>query len=90
MNSPKSNAMSELDLAIRNSLRAKMYNARPAASVRVAILSRAAEMRRRIWLPAFVPTPDVNLLWHAPRPAPELGLMVPLLYRLLGFPRQIL
>ncbi len=90
MNSRKSNDLSELDLAIRNSLRAKLYNARPAASVRETILRRAAEHRRRLWLPAFAPSPNVNLLWHAPRPAPELGSMVPLFYRLLGFPRQIL
>ena len=90
MSSLKPVDMTELDITIRNSLRAKMYNARPAPGVREAILRRAAEPRRGLWFPSFAPATGANLLWHAPRPTPELSLMVPLLYRLLGFPRQIL
>lgn len=90
MNSRKLTDMSELDLAIRNSLRAKLYGARPAASVRQTILRRAADARRRLWVPAFVPATSANLLWHTPRPISELSLAAPVLCKLLGFPRQIL
>jgi hypothetical protein len=91
MNSRKATEMSELDIVIRNSLRARLYNTRPASSVRDAILRRAAEHHRRLWLPAFAPPARVNLAWqgHSPGSDYHLGLVVPLLYKLLGFPRQI-
>jgi hypothetical protein len=90
MSSRKPMDMTELDITIRNSLRAKLYNARPAASVRETLLRRAADARRRLWLPAFAPAAGANLLWHTPRPIPDLGLAAPVLSKLLGFPRQIL
>lgn len=90
MNSLNPTEMSELDLLIRNSLRAKLYQARPAASVRETILRRAAEQRRRLWLSAFTPATNANVLWYTPCPAPELSLAAPVLSKLLGFPRQIL
>ena len=43
MNSRKPMDLTELDIAVRNSLRAKMYNARPAPVVR-EVINRAAPL----------------------------------------------
>lgn len=91
MSSRKSMDVTELDIAIRNSLRAKMYNARPAPMVREMILHRAAERRRGLWFPAMGQA-KASLAWSpaVPNSDSQLYVTVPSLYKLMGFLRQIL
>lgn len=83
--------LSELDLVIRNSLRAKLYNVRPAPRVREMILRRAAERQRSLWFPAIAPA-KANLAWSPAVPSSDsqLYMTVPSLYKLMGFLRHIL
>jgi hypothetical protein len=83
--------MTELDIAIRNSLRAKMYNARPAPRVRETILRRAAERQRGLWFSAMAPAKP-SLAWSPAVPSSDsqLYMTVPSLYKIMGFLRQIL
>lgn len=83
--------LTELDIAVRNSLRAKMYNARPAPVVREVLLRRAAERRRGLWFPTMAQA-KASLAWSPAVPSSDsqLYVTVPSLYKLMGFLRQIL
>jgi hypothetical protein len=87
--------VSELDLLIRNSLKTSVRNQHPKPDLRRQLLRRASERPRGRWLWLPISTPEWINEPRFGRSADQglsglVYLSAPRVFRLMGFPSQIL